>query len=117
MTLAACNPAADLPPGVTALSIRQLRVGMSEAEVVGLVGPPSFRKELEGSGGAVLLGFTRPGGNMRTYPNLGVVLVEGRVSNASATRHLWFDNEVVFFVSESHPAGWESPDLESAFAR
>lgn len=122
----------ELGPGVTKAGIRRIHAGMSEAEVIQLIGEPFDRTHgggricrVDGGGcrdvdpGRETLVYFRPyspsGGTRLPGPMLWVHLEKDRVVEVYAKRHNLFDSDGVYVSPASWLDGGESPDFETTF--
>jgi hypothetical protein len=93
-----------------------VRVGMSEAEVIQVLGEPVARTphpEL----GVNTLEYARPVRRARWYPILWVHLKAGRVSEVYAKRYIWWGSDDYGVYSLSSTGYSERPEFETTFPR
>jgi hypothetical protein len=102
---------------VTAANIERVSLGMSEAEVVAILGTP-IRTDSEPylSSDAKVMTYSRPARGARWYPMLWVHLQGGVVTNVYAKRYVYwgFDDEGIYNLIQEDP----NPDpagLRAAF--
>lgn len=116
----ACTSESGLAAGVTKAGIRHLELGMSESQVVALLGPPVERKEVDGGSNAVGLFYSKQTADgVYAYPFVAVVLEDGGVSVVSVKQRsfLGLDDEGVYSLTRNANPAWESPEFERALSR
>jgi hypothetical protein len=89
----------DLSSGVTTQTIRAVALGMTEAQVITLLGEPLARETRED--GRHTLQFSRPVTGVSWYPMLWVYFRNGQVTGIYAKRYiLWLgDDNIVYLIS------------------
>jgi hypothetical protein len=112
----ACQSVEDVAPAVTRAGIRAVRVGMTEAEVIQILGEPIARTR-NAELGVNTLEYARPVRRARWYPMLWVHLEAGRVSEVYAKRYIWWGSDDYGVYSLSSTGQSERPDFETTFPR
>jgi len=117
VTLSACADAGrDLGAQVTRDAIRSIRVGMTRADVEGILGAP-FSEDQEELGDVVLTYSRRPFG-ARFYPMLWVHLRDGKVGSVYAKRYglVVIDDDIgIYNLSSSREIASERPEFNQLF--
>ena len=133
-SLVGCNPMgqSDLAPGVGCAAIRKVRLGMTEAEVLAILGPPLEKKENYTGGmtcgptgcqpayppGRTQLIYSREVPGARWYPMLWVYLDHGHLSEVYAKRYIvWGADDIgVYDLSlGARTKAWERSEFEETF--
>ena len=109
-----------LSSGVSPEAIRRVRIGMTEAEVKGLLGRPAKIVEYhDGRDSWSVWNYAEEVQGAWGYPMLSVRFDNGDVNEVSATKEVWWgaDQDSLYFRSRSYRDGgaWESPKFVSAF--
>jgi hypothetical protein len=116
----ACAPttAHDVALGVTKAGIRQLRLGMAEAEVRRLLGEPLSIARSEDRE-HVVYWYTRSVPGARGYPVLYVGFEQGRLYLVQAEAKVFWghDEEFLYLLDARNPGGFEADEFEQAFPR
>lgn len=105
-----------LAPGVTRAAIRSIRVGMTEGEVVRILGEP-LSSDFDADRRVRTLNYTRAVPGARWHPMLWVHLTEGRVSEVYAKKYVWWgkDDEGVYMLNDAGQS--ETREFEHTFRR
>jgi hypothetical protein len=114
-----CGAEEDVGPGVTKDGIRRIRIGMSERDVVGLIGNP-LEVELErGSPEKRTLKYSRPVSGAMTYPMIWVGLEDDKVRLVYVKRYFMWesDDDAVYLLNDRYVNGWESSRFKSVVKR
>ena len=102
--------------GVTRDAIRSIRVGMTEGELVRILGEP-LSSDFDAGRGVRTLNYARAVPGARWYPMLWVHLREGRVSEVYAKKYVWWgkDDEGVYILNDAGQS--ETREFERTFRR
>lgn len=105
-----------MAPGVTRTGIRSVQLGMTEEEVVKVLGK-SLGARLNEIRGVKTLEYSRPVRRAWWYPMLWVHLKGGRVNEVYAKRYVWWgiDHEGAYGLSDD--GRWEARVFEATFRR
>jgi hypothetical protein len=109
LLLTSCGARA-LAPGVSCSSIRSIRLGMTDAEVVSILGEPIAREPGYPAGVTTLV-YSRPVRGARWYPMVWVHLRNGRVLAAYVKKYLFWGADSVGVYGLAEGQSWESPKL------
>jgi hypothetical protein len=104
---------------VTVKNIRRVSLGMSEAEVIAILGPPVMTEPVADLGSQrKVMHYSRPAKGARWYPMLWVHLQHDRVAEVYAKRYiLWgADDEGIYLLSKEQPQP-VATGLETAFPK
>ena len=117
--LGACGSpfaSSNLSSGVTTTSVQAITIGMSEAQVVRLLGAPLSRST--SADGRLTLQFSRPVEGARSYPMLWVHFRNGKVDEVYAKRYVFWgvDHEGVYGLSATH-GRWATSAFEQTFPK
>jgi hypothetical protein len=117
MLLAACATKTDgLPHGVTRAGIRSIAIGMTEGQVVSILGRP-LKISTDAAPAVRTLWYGEPPSREYAYPMLWVHLKNGRVWQVYAKKYvLWgTDDEGVYSLDESGRT--EGVEFEATFPK
>lgn len=102
-----------LADGVSVESIRAVHPGMTEDEVVTVLGPPTDRGPADHPD-LTTLTYSRPAYFAKWYPMLWVHLRDGKVDHVYAKRYVdWGTDDLAVYISADHR--WESELFEPTF--
>lgn len=101
-----------IAPGVTAERIRTIRLGMTEASLVKLLGTPLSREPWGPTGQLLFYAHDTP--LLNHSPTLWVLVQNGAVKQVEAKRTVWFIDDEGLYVSRDG-LSWESPLFAKTF--
>jgi hypothetical protein len=108
-----CGGRADLSsPLIDASSIRRVQLGMTESEVVSILGQPFSVEGRTDEPRHRVMNFSCPAGGY-WYPMLWVHLRDGRVNEVYAKRYEGWDDASVYSLTSERR--WESPHFGETF--
>jgi hypothetical protein len=97
----------DLAGNVNVLNIRKIRLGMTQAQVIELLGEPFSveKKSIEyWPPNSFVMHYSRPGQRARWYPMLWIHLKDDKVEEVYAKRYIFWgvDDEGVYLLDGRH---------------
>jgi hypothetical protein len=112
LAASACGGAPRIAPGMTPTAIRSVKMGMTQQQVIAILGPP-LRVRPWGHN-SVIFDYAVPGW-ATSSPGLWVHVENETVSTVQAKQyHLIRDDEAVYELSRGHPV-FETPAFEPLF--
>lgn len=109
------NGSSRLAEGVTIEAIRAVESGMTEEEVIAILGGPVGRAPSVNHPDAITLTYSKPAYFAKWYPMLWVHLRNDRVFEVYAKRYIaWGSDEVGVYGAENEPQ-WETDLFEQTF--
>lgn len=99
---------------ITAATVRNVRLGMTQVEVIGILGDPV--RVRDGGPGQIIFDYAIPGWRL-SAPEMWVHFADGKVYVLQARQHRWFwADKPVYEISSGHPV-FETAEFEQLFAR
>ncbi len=104
-----------LAEGVTVEAIRIVQSGMTEEEVVAILGEPLERAPLVNYPDAITLTYSKPAYFAKWYPMLWIHLRNGRVFDVYAKRYIDWGIDDVGVYGTGNDRQWETSLFEQTF--
>jgi hypothetical protein len=114
IALAGCRRP-QMASGVSPASIRSIKIGMTEQEVIAILGQPLQIRPWGKD--AAIYDYALPGWAVWS-PGLWISFEKGAVRTVQGKRHYMMrDDHAVYEARGDRPTAFEAPDFESTFSR